>query len=146
MMRLILAMLGALAFMTLVLAYSPAHAQTTLKQCTAHWPRKGGTFAGEMRMIHDGDTACVCAGPDPRTCVRTRLADFYAPELSQPGGRAARGALARVTAGAWLTCTHHHVTHGRSAAYCRVGGQRLGDRLRAAGVREGGNGFQRPTP
>lgn len=137
-------MFGMLA---LALLYAPvAHSQTTLKQCTAHWPRKGGTFAGEVRMVHDGDTACVCSGPDPRTCVRTRVADFYAVEIYEPGGPAARDALAAIVAGKWVICRHHHVTNTRSAAYCTIDGAPLGDLLRAAGIPEGGNGYKPPRP
>lgn len=145
-MRLVLAILGTVAFMALVLVYSPAHAQTTLKQCTAHWPRKGMTYAGEMRTIRDGDTVCVCSGTDPRTCVRTRLADFYAPEIYEPGGVEARDTLAGIAAGRRWVCTYHHVTRNRAASYCEADGQRIGDLMRAAGVREGGNGFKSPRP
>lgn len=130
----------ALVIIAALAIAAPAVAQTTLSQCTAHWPVKGGTFAGEARVIHDGDTACICSGPDPRTCVRTRFADFYAPELSEPGGRVARDALAQLLDGQRLVCVHHHASHRRSVAYCEIAGWPIGDLLRGMGVREGGRG------
>lgn len=39
-----------------------------------------------MVYIADGDSLCVEVSPGPAGWVEVRLADFYAPELSEPGG------------------------------------------------------------
>jgi hypothetical protein len=94
----------------------------------------------------DGDGLCV--GPrvgEGPTWIEVRLADFNAPELREPGGRAAKTTLSRLAMGREIECV---ATPGRSGrvrswdrviAVCRIDGRTLGDLLRAAGVREGGN-------
>lgn len=37
-------------------------------------------------------------------------------------------------------CIADHRTHDRVAAICRIEGRSIGDMMRSAGVREGGNG------
>lgn len=61
--------------------------------------RPGQTFAGTVRYIGDGDSVCVGTGVDPRTWLEVRLADFSAPELSEPGGRQARSAMSSIALG-----------------------------------------------
>src|SRR4051812_33280850 len=78
-----------------VLTAAPARADP----CRAPLPRQGSTFAGDVRYIGDGDSLCVGPGPDPATWIEVRLADFYAPELHEEGGRAARDVLIRLTGG-----------------------------------------------
>ncbi len=57
--------------------------------------RPGTTVAGTIRYVGDGDGVCIGPGPDPATWTEIRLADFFAPELHEPGGREAKAALAR---------------------------------------------------
>lgn len=102
--------------------------------------RSGATFSGPVVYIGDGDSLCVGVGPQPSAWVEVRLADFYAPELRAPGGEAAKATLIRIARGRRAVCVADHRTFDRIAAVCRVGGQSLGDLMRAAGVREGGNG------
>lgn len=111
------------------------------------WPadlRLGVPFTGPVTYVGDGDGLCVATTPgrerDPATWVEVRIADFLAPELSEPGGRIARDVLAQVTAGKRVVCVHHHSNNRRSVAYCTVGGKRIGDVMRSAGAPEGGNG------
>jgi len=73
-----------------------------------------------------------------------RLADFNAPELNSQAGRAARAALERIAMGRQVQCTvgggrsSRVVSYDRVIATCRIGGRRIGDLLREAGVEEGG--------
>lgn len=60
---------------------------------------RGGTFQGPVSYVGDGDGLCIALGPDPSRWVEVRLADFYAPELREPGGRQAKATLDRLTAG-----------------------------------------------
>lgn len=66
--------------------------------CKGALPHKGQTFAGRAQLVHDGDTLCIGPGADPLTWVPVRVADFYAPELSEPGGRVATLALRAIVA------------------------------------------------
>jgi micrococcal nuclease len=102
--------------------------------------RPGATFSGPVVYVGDGDSLCVAVGPGPAQWVEVRLADFYAPELSQAGGPEAKAALDLIAKGRAAVCIAEHQTYDRVAAVCRVGGRSLGDLMRAAGVREGGNG------
>ncbi len=73
-----------------------------------------------------------------------RFADFDAPELNSPTGRADRDRLVRIAQGRRLECEAVLVRNGRVVVYdrviarCRLNGLGLGDLLRAAGGREGG--------
>ncbi len=58
------------------------------------WLKPGATFSGPVVYVGDGDSLCVALGQAPSQWLEVRLADFYAPELSQPGGKQARDALA----------------------------------------------------
>jgi endonuclease YncB( thermonuclease family) len=115
---------------------------------------KGATFSGPVRWIIDGDSLCVAGATEPRTWIEVRLADFYAPELHAPGGAQAKATLERVTGktgnagpGRWTVCTADHRSYDRIVALCRIGGASIGDLMRRAGQREGGNGLKRnPGP
>ncbi|WP_293462986.1 hypothetical protein [Phenylobacterium sp.] len=85
----------------------------------------------------DGDSLCVA---DARGLIEVRLADFYAPELNKPGGRQAKAALERIAMGRQVTCKAGRRSYDRVVARCTLGGISLGDRMRRAGVEEGGNG------
>jgi endonuclease YncB( thermonuclease family) len=102
---------------------------------------QGERFSGPVVHVGDGDSLCLAVGPRRGAdWVEVRLADFYAPELKAPGGREARDALKRLTAGRQLDCVSRGRSWDRVAADCRVAGRALGDQMRAAGVREGGRG------
>lgn len=110
------------------------------------WARAGYTITGAVQYVGDGDSVCVSPSTDPRTWVEIRLADFYAPELSEPGGKPARDAMVRITRGRQVTCRATRgdggrvVSYDRLVAVCRIGSVSLGDMMRANGVSEGGRG------
>jgi endonuclease YncB( thermonuclease family) len=101
---------------------------------------RGAEFSGPVVYIGDGDMVCVAVGPDASEWVEVRLADFYAPELHEPGGEAAKVALSRIAMGRTITCTAQHRSYDRVVAACTLQGVDLGDRMRAAGIVEGGRG------
>jgi endonuclease YncB( thermonuclease family) len=111
--------------------------------CRAPLPRQGSSVAGDVRYVGDGDSLCVGAGPDPASWIEVRLADFYAPELHEDGGPAAREALIRLAGGRRLVCVAQHRSYDRIVALCTLRGRPLGDLLRRAGDPEGGNGYRR---
>jgi endonuclease YncB( thermonuclease family) len=117
--------------------------------CTApvnHF-RPGDRFVGQVRYVGDGDSICIGRSPNPRTWVEVRLADFYAPELHAPGGEWAKATMMRLARGRMAMCTAQIGDHGRVTSYdrviavCRINGVSLGDQMRRASVREGGNGW-----
>ena len=101
---------------------------------------RGLTFDGPVVYVGDGDSLCVqtIPGIDGAGWVEVRLADFNAPELREPGGRAARAALVRLVLNRRVRCTAAGRTYDRVAAVCTLDHVGLGDQLRAAGVVEGG--------
>lgn len=103
--------------------------------CTAPLPPGGSTFGGVVRYVGDGDSMCVGPTSNPSTWVEVRLADFYAPELHEPGGEAAKTALARLAKGKRATCEAGRRSYDRIVARCEIGGRDVGDMMRAAGVR-----------
>ena len=72
------------------------------------------------------------------------VSDFEAPELHDPTGREARDRLASLVRGRVLACvavrgrSRQVIVYDRVVAACRLKGHRLGDLLREAGGREGG--------
>lgn len=102
----------------------------------------GRRFAGPVVYVGDGDSLCVALGRSPGRWVEVRLADVYAPELSEPEGPRAKAVLARIVSGRRLDCVAGRRTYDRVAATCRLGRQLLSDRLRAAGAPVGGRGRQ----
>lgn len=100
----------------------------------------GSAFSGPVVYVGDGDSFCVAVGQGPGSWVEVRLADFYAPELQEPGGAQAKAALERIAKGRRADCRAEHQTYDRVAAVCQVGGRRLGDLMRSAGIAEGGHG------
>lgn len=101
---------------------------------------RGAEFSGRVTYIGDGDSLCVARGPSPSDWIEVRLKDFYAPELHAPGGEAAKQTLARLVEGRTLKCRASHRSYDRIVASCRLDGRDVGDLMRRAGVREGGNG------
>jgi endonuclease YncB( thermonuclease family) len=108
--------------------------------CEAPLPKRGTTFSGIVRYVGDGDMVCVSDSVDPRTWIEVRLADFYAPELHEPGGKVAQQTLSRLAMDKRATCTAGKRSYDRVVATCTVEGRSIGDMLRRAGIREGGNG------
>jgi len=114
--------------------------------CEGRLPtRHGETFAGTVRYVGDGDSLCVGRTSDPNEWIEVRLADFDAPELRERDGRRGHEILTRLTRGRQVSCTATRgrsgrvVSHDRVIATCRLGGQRLGDLLRAQRAPQGGN-------
>lgn len=107
----------------------------------------GRTFSGPVVDVIDGDSLCVAVGPRTGAdWVEVRLADFYAPEFKTSAGPAARAALQRIAMGKQATCVAGLGTYDRIAARCRIDGQAIGDLMRTAGVKEGGNGTSDAAP
>lgn len=110
------------------------------------WAKPGAVITGPVRYVGDGDSICVSPSADPSTWVEIRLAEFYAPELNEPGGREAKAAMERITRGRTVTCTAVSGNGGRVISYdrliavCRIRGVSLGDLMRRVGQREGGRG------
>lgn len=109
--------------------------------------RAGTQVAGTVRYVGDADSLCIGTSPDPATWLEIRLADYYGPELNSPGGQAGKQALVNIAMSKPVVCTVQHSDHGtqtysydRLIAQCRIGPDSLGDLMRRAGVREGGNG------
>jgi micrococcal nuclease len=75
--------------------------------------------------------------------IEVRLADFYAPELREPGGEEAKAALSKIALRQQVTCVAGKKSWDRTIAVCRLGSQSIGDLMRAVGVPEGGRGRKR---
>lgn len=135
--------LAALAGLILAAVAGPAFADP----CEAPLPSQAGAeFSGVVRYIVDGDGLCVGpANGNGSTWVEVRLMDFNAPELSEPGGEAAKRTLRRLVFGRHVDCVVRRGRRGATTSYdrthavCRLDGRRLGDLMREAGVAEGGN-------
>jgi micrococcal nuclease len=100
----------------------------------------GRVFKGPVIYVGDGDSLCVGLGPARSQWVEVRLADFYAPELQEPGGRDAKAALEEIALRREVTCTAGKRSYDRVVARCTLRGISLGDLMRGAGVTEGGRG------
>ncbi len=124
--------------------FAPSLAQAD--PCEGRLPsRAGETFAGVVRYVGDGDSLCLGPTNDPATWIEVRLSDFDAPELRSPTGRADRDRLSGLVRGRVLACVAVRGRNGRVIVYdrviasCRLNGRRVGDLLRQAGGREGGD-------
>jgi len=104
--------------------------------------RPGATFSGPVVYVGDGDSLCVAVGREQNGWVEVRLADFYAPELSEPGGPEAKLTLARLTRGQRVVCRAQRRSYDRVVAVCTLNGVSLARKLRAMGAREGGRGWR----
>lgn len=104
------------------------------------WLKRGTVFSGPVSYVGDGDGLCVAVGPGPDRWVEVRLADFYAPELHEPGGREAKATLERIVRGKRVSCVYERRSWDRAIAVCTLNGVSVGDLMRRAGVREGGRG------
>lgn len=114
------------------------------------WLKPGRLLEGPVVYVGDGDSLCIAAQSgrraDPDSWVEIRLADFYAPELSTPEGRAAKKTVERLVMGQRLTCRSVGRSYDRVVARCSLRGQDLSEILRRSGVIEGGSGWRRPAP
>lgn len=108
--------------------------------CEGLLPAAGTHFSGPVRYIADGDGLCVGASADPASWIEVRLADFYAAELSAPGGEQAKAALSAIARGRTVSCQAGRRSYDRVVADCNLNGAALGDLMRQRGVPEGGNG------
>ena len=97
-------------------------------------------FVGIVRYVGDGDSLCIGGTSDPANWIEVRLVNFYAPELGEPDGRAAKRALEQLAIGRTLHCMADHRPYNRVVATCRLGGRDLGVLMRERGIREGGRG------
>lgn len=97
--------------------------------CEGRLPQRGQVFTGTVRYVGDGDSLCVGQSPDPAGWIEVRLQDFNAPELSQPGGHAAKRALIRLAMGRPVRCLASHRSYDRIVARCTLAGRSLADRL-----------------
>lgn len=96
-----------------------------------------------MRYVGDGDSQCIGPPVRPDLWIEIRLADFYAPELSEPGGGEAKRRLEGLTRGRHLVCRAGKRSYDRVIGHCQLGGVPLGQRLHEAGGGEGGRGYRR---
>jgi len=103
----------------------------------------GKIISGSVVYVGDGDSLCVDIGKVQElenNWVEVRLADFYAPELHEPGGKDAKATLERIAKGRRVECVAEHRSFDRVVARCNLQSHRLGDLMRAAAAPEGGNG------
>ncbi|WP_202187941.1 MULTISPECIES: thermonuclease family protein [Pseudomonadota] len=103
----------------------------------------GTTFSGVVRYVGDGDGLCVGPANRPDRWIEIRLADFYAPELHEPGGVSAKRRLERLVMGQTLVCRAGRMSYDRVVASCMLAGRPLGLLLRSDGGVEGGRGRRR---
>lgn len=97
-------------------------------------------ITGHVVSIVDGDGLILRSGEE------IRLGDFNAPEWNQAGGPEAKAALSAIAYGETVDCTPCEGarragqcrSYDRIIATCRLNGRRLGDLMRARGIREGG--------
>ncbi|KXU32382.1 nuclease [Sphingobium sp. 22B] len=110
--------------------------------CEGALPASGTTFGGVVRYVGDGDGLCVGPAGRPDRWIEVRLADFYAPELHEAGGREAKRRLERLAMGKPLVCRAGRRSYDRVVAACTLGGRPLGMLLRQAGGIEGGRAWR----
>jgi len=124
--------------LTLLLA-TPAFAD----DCNSPLPRRGTGFSGPVTAVLDGDSLCVGSEDGG---IEVRIADFYAPEIREPGGPQARRTLEAIAFQRDVTCEAGKRSWDRVVAVCRLpDGTTIGDAMRAAGVAEGGRGWPLPS-
>ena len=109
--------------------------------CKGALPTKGGTFAGVVRYVSDGDGLCIGPPGRPERWIEVRLADFHAPELNEVGGKIARAKLVQLAMGRRLSCRAGRLSYDRVVALCWMNGSPVGELLRARGAAEGGRGW-----
>jgi len=108
--------------------------------CEGPLPVRGARFAGVVRYVGDGDGLCVGPANRPGNWIEVRLADFYAPELHEPGGAQAKRRLIALVMGRTIICRAGRRSYDRVIGSCELAGRPLGYLLRARGGTEGGRG------
>lgn len=88
--------------------------------CEGALPAKGTGFSGIVRYVGDGDGLCVGPASRPDLWIEIRLADFYAPELHEPGGQEARRRLESMVKGKRLLCRAGRHSYDRIVAACTL--------------------------
>ena len=117
-------------------AAAPA-SQSATRSAGAEFPP---VITARVASVVDGDGLILRSGEE------IRLGDFNAPEWNQEGGPEAKDALRAIAYGETVDCTPCEGarragqcrSYDRIIATCRLNGQRLGDLMRARGIREGG--------
>lgn len=100
-------------------------------------------FLRRGALCRDGDGLRIGPVGGPTSWIEILLADFYAPELHEPGGIDAKCPLERIVMGKTLACRAERRSYDRVVATCMRVDRPVGNVLRAAGGAEGGRG--RPT-
>ena len=135
--------LQALLMLAGLVVSTAAHADPCTARVSGYRP--GEVVRGTIHYVGDGDSLCVGPSRDPSTWVEIRLADWFAPELHDAGGRQAKRALERLL-GQTAVCTAVRGQDGRTASYdrliaiCSVRGRTIADQMRRAGIEQGGRG------
>ena len=117
-------------------------------EAPVHGYAPGTLFDGVVRYVGDGDNLCVGRSGDPASWIEVRLVNWFAPELDQAGGVAARDQLRRLTMGRRAICVVERGFSGRTSdhdrvfARCRVEGRDVGALMQSAGVPQGGRGWR----
>lgn len=111
--------------------------------CSGSLPQSGATFSGVVRYVGDGEGLCVGPAGRPDRWIEMRLANFYAPELHEPGGTDAKRRLGRTAMGKALVYWAGRRSYDRVVATCMLGGRAIGALLPSAGGVEGGRGRPR---
>lgn len=131
----------ALATITLTLMATPALADPCTAPVSGY--REGQVITGPVVHGIDGDGFCLMLGRDPSEWLEIRTSDWSAPELSEPGGKAAKRVMDGLI-GRKAVCTVQRGRNGatrsfdRVIASCRVEGVPVGVIMRTAGISEGG--------
>jgi hypothetical protein len=102
----------------------------------------GRSFSGLVVRLLDGYSLCVAVGDGPASWVEVRLVDFYAPASREPGGPAAKAALERIALGKVVRCTTGPQSYDRVVSASTISGRPIGEMMRAAGVAQGGRGYE----
>lgn len=129
----------------LALGLGVAQAQADPCEAPVRGFKAGDQIKGLVWYSGDGDSLCVGPGPNPSTWIEIREADWFAPELNEPGGRKAKRVMDRLV-GRHAVCTVRRGQNGRTSSFdrviaaCRVDGVPIGATMRAAGIQPGGRG------
>ncbi len=131
---------GALAFAVACPAKADPCTAIPERGAMPGYLKRGAIFSGRVNYVGDGDSLCVANWPWHSAWIEVRLADFYAPELSEPGGLSAKRALTQIAFHKRVTCRAEKRSYDRVVSLCELNGRSLGDLMRARGVTEGGRG------
>lgn len=108
----------------------------------------GAVVSGSVRYVGDGDMLCVGATANPSSWVEVRLSNWFAPELNQAGGIAARDLLRERAMGRSARCVVERGRDGRTYNYdrliarCAVGGRDIASLMYGQATTQGGRGWR----